>query len=94
MANGHSVVISTECRCESMFSLYSFSSCLMGVYNETSLQRTPSEPQDGVRYMEVLPKLVYFISKTYSKVLEYSAIETKVCQKVSVGRRKSPKTIH
>ena len=44
--------------------------------------------------MEVLPKLAYFTSKTYSRVLGYSVNETKVCQKVGVGRRKSLKTIY
>ena len=38
-------------------------------------------------YIEVLPKLAYFTSKTYSRVLGYSVIETAVCQKVFVGRR-------
>ena len=44
--------------------------------------------------MEVVPKLAYFTSKTYSRVLGYSVIETKVCQKFGVGRKKSLKTIH
>ena len=35
--------------------------------------------------MEVLPKLAYFTSKACSRVLRYSAIELKVCQKV--GKR-------
>ena len=37
--------------------------------------------------MEVLPKLAYFTSKT-SKMLRYSVMEPKVCQKVSAGKRK------
>ena len=44
--------------------------------------------------MEVLPKLAYFTSKTYSRVLRYSVIETKMCQTFSVGRRKSLKTMY
>ena len=44
--------------------------------------------QRGVHYIEVLPKLACFSSKTYSRVLGYSVIETKVCQKFGVGRRK------
>ena len=39
----------------------------------------------------VLPKLISFTSKTYSRVLWYSVIEPKVCQKVGVGRRKNLK---
>ena len=68
-------------------------------YSETSLQRAPSGPQNSVRYRgvrlrEVFPKLAYFNSKTYSRVLGYSVIETKVCQKVGGGSRKSLKTIY
>ena len=37
--------------------------------------------------MEVLSKLADFTSKTYSRMLGYSVIETKVCQKVGVARR-------
>ena len=44
--------------------------------------------------MEVLPKLAYFTSKTYSRVLRYSVIETKMCQTFSVGRRKSLKIMY
>ena len=43
---------------------------------------------------EVFPKLAYFTSKTFSRVFWYSVIESKVCQKVGVGRRKSLKTIY
>ena len=43
--------------------------------------------------MEVLPKLAYFTSET-SKMLRYSVMEPKVCQKVSAGKRKSSKTIY
>ena len=45
-------------------------------------------------YIEVLPRLAYFTSKTYSRVLGYSVIETKVCQKFGVGRRKSLNTLY
>ena len=48
---------------------------------------------ESVRFIEFLPKLAYFTSKTYSPVLGYSAIEPKVRQKVGVGRRKNLKTI-
>ena len=48
--------------------------------------------QRGVRYIEVLPKLAYFTSKTYSRVLGYSVIETKVCQsKGQCWEKKEPK---
>ena len=54
-------------------------------------------PQNGVSYREmsateVLPELA--TSKTFSRVFWYSVIESKVCQKVGVGRRKSLKTIY
>ena len=68
-------------------------------YSETSLQRTPSGPQNSVRYKrgvhfgEVLPKLDYFTSKTYFRVLGYNVIETKACQKVGVWRRKPKENI-
>ena len=39
-------------------------------------------------------KIAYFTSKTYSRVLGYSEIQTKVCQKVGVGSRKILKTIY
>ena len=48
----------------------------------------------GVRYIEILPKLAYFASKPYFKVLEYSAIGPKVCQETNVGRRKILKVIY
>ena len=32
LGHSHSVPISIECKCQSQFSLYSFSSCLQGVY--------------------------------------------------------------
>ena len=53
-------------------------------------------PQNGVSYREmsateVLPELA--TSKTFSRVFWYSVIESKVCQKVGVGRRKSLKHI-
>ena len=44
--------------------------------------------QRGVRYIKVFPKLACFTSKTFSRVFWYSVIESKVCQKVGVGRRK------
>ena len=47
----------------------------------------------GVRYIEVLLKLAYLASKTCSRLLEYSAIDPKVCQEAGVGRRKSLKAI-
>ena len=50
------------------------------------------EPHNSV--LEVLPKLVYFTSKTCSRVLGYSAIELKVCQKAGVWKKKPKWKIH
>lgn len=43
-------------------------------------------------YVEV-PKLVYFSSKTLSRVLGNSTIDPEICQETGVGGRKSLKTI-
>ena len=37
-------------------------------------------------------KLDYFVSKTYSRVLEYNAIDPKMCQEAGFGRRRSLET--
>ena len=69
------------------------------MYSESSLQRTPTGCQNsaryqrGVTYIQVLPKLAYFASKTCFRVLEYNAINAKVCQEAGDERRKSLKTI-
>ena len=68
------------------------------IYSETSLQRTPG-PQNSVCYREVLATCMFFqnrlllLQKTFCRVLGYSVIEPKVCQKGSVGKRKEPKNI-
>ena len=58
-------------------------------FSETSLQRTPSGPQNSVHYREVSAiQIAYFASKTSSGVLGYSAIDPKVCQETDVERTK------
>ena len=45
-------------------------------------------------HREGLPKLAYFTSKPYFRVLGYRVIEPKVYQKVGAGRGKSLKAIY
>ena len=45
--------------------------------------------QRGIRYIDSLPRLDYFASKTCSRMLEYSAGNPKSCEKAVVERRKS-----
>ena len=47
-----------------------------------------------VRYIDVLPKLAYFPSKTCYCVSGYGEINPKMCQDAGVGRRKSLKAIY
>ena len=65
--------------------------------SETFLKRTPSAPQNSNRYRKVSATkrfLAYFDSKICSKAYVSSAAVPKVCQKASVGRGKSLKTIY
>ena len=50
--------------------------------------------QRGVRYAGVLPKFALFASSIRSKLLEYCAIDPKMCPGIGVGRRKRLKATY
>ena len=49
---------------------------------------------ESVLYIDVLPKLAYFTSKTCSRVFGYSEIDPKIFQEAGVWRRKNLKTMY
>ena len=67
----------------------------LNLFIADTIARSKQNPfWSGVHYIEFVPKLTYFTSKIYSRVLEYSAVDSKVCQEASIGRRMSPEIIY